>query len=94
MATLDPEHRDIFNKLIKTGDIVIISSHGGFQSRLRLGTVQKINPKMINVIPIDSKLRKVDRRYGEELLVVTNDPRVSAWVLMNCATPLKKRGNK
>ncbi len=94
MAKLDPEHRDIFNRIIKTGDVVVISSTGGWQRRLRLGTVQKINPKMINVIPVDSKLRKIDRRYGEELLVVTDDPRVSAYMLMNCATPLTKRGNK
>ena len=77
-------HRDIFNHDIKLNDTVLLSVSGGWGMRLTLGTIKKINPKMINVQPIGSK--RLERRYPEEVLVVTHDPRMTAYMLKNADT--------
>ena len=83
------KHKDIFGRILQVDDIVIVSAHGGFERRLRLGIVKKLNPKMVNILPYGS--RKIDRRYSDELLVVTDDPRVSAYLLTYSKGTAKRR---
>ena len=82
-------HKDIFGRQVNVDDVVLVSSNNGFDRRLKVGIVKKINPKMINILPVGSK--KIDRRYSNELLVVTDDPRVSAYMLINAGKPIPKR---
>lgn len=84
-----PVHRDIFNAELCVGDLVIISAKGGFTSRLVVGKILKLNPKMIKVRPIHSRI--AEHRYGYELLRVTDDPRTTAYILKNSDNPIKRR---
>lgn len=84
-------HKDIFNREIKVGDAVVLSSPTGYGNRLTVGKVQKLNPKMVNVIPVGQS--RVQRRYAIELMVVTDNPGVSAFMLMNGGGN-KKRGQR
>ena len=83
-------HRDIFNKEINVGDAVVLSTTGGWGNRLTVGIVQKLNPKMINVVPSGSN--RTERRYPMELMVVTDNPGVSLFELMGSGS--KKRGQR
>ncbi len=73
-----PEHKDIIGNLIKVGDTVV-SPNG---TRLYVGVVEKINPKMINVKLVATSWRGTERRYPQELLVV-NDPKVTLYLIQN-----------
>lgn len=74
--TSDISHKDILGNAIKVGDIVAYPSH----NQMRIGVVQKLNPKMINVTAIGRKY--VDRKYPSELLTV-DDPKITVYVLKN-----------
>lgn len=86
-----PVHKDIFDKELSVGDIVLVSAKGGFNARLGLGTITKLNPKMINVQLIGKK--KIERRYGYELFCVTDDPRTTAYLLKNSEN-IKRPGSR
>lgn len=70
----DIVHKDILGNPIKVDDTVVYPSHNS----LRIATVQKINPKMINVVAIGR--RYTDRKYPSDLLVV-DDPKITMYIL-------------
>ena len=72
----DISHKDILGNTIKVGDIVAYPSH----NQMKIGVVQKLNPKMVNVVAVGKKW--VDRKYPSELLTV-DDPKISLYVLKN-----------
>ncbi len=82
------EHKDIFGKIIAVGDVVIMPGNN-FTTRLTVGTVKKLNPKMINMIELNKT--RVVRYYPEEVLVVTDDPRVTAYMLLSSGKPKMAR---
>ncbi len=67
-------HKDILGNVINEGDGVVYPHHNS----LKIGTVQKNNPKMIMVRPIGKTY--TDRKYPQELLVV-DDPKISMYIL-------------
>jgi hypothetical protein len=71
-----PVHKDILGNLIKVGDTVVYPD----RNSLSIATVQKINPKMINVVAC--KRTYPDRKYPSDLLVV-NDPKITLYLLKN-----------
>jgi hypothetical protein len=70
-------HKDIIGQEIQVGDAVVSPSG----TNLRVGIVEKINPKMINV-SIVGRRHSVDRRYPDDLLVI-KDSKVTLYVLAN-----------
>lgn len=74
--TSDISHKDILGNNIKVGDIVAYPDH----NNMRIGTITKLNPKMVNIKPINFKW--TDRKYPSELLVV-DDPKITMYVLKN-----------
>ena len=73
---LDVEHKDILENTIRVGDIVAYPAHNS----LKIGTVNKLNPKMINITPVGKKY--TDRKYPSELVCI-NDPRITLYLLKN-----------
>ena len=82
------EHKDIFGRIIAVGDVVIMPGNN-FTTRLTVGTVKKINPKMINIIEFNKT--RVVRYYPYEIFVVTDDPRVTAYMLLSAGKPKMAR---
>jgi hypothetical protein len=70
------EHKDILGNEIKVDNTVVYPSHNS----LRIATVKKLNPKMINVVAIGK--RSPDRKYPDDLLVV-DDPKITMYMLKN-----------
>ena len=68
------EHKDILGNAIRVDDTVVYPSHNS----LRIATVKKLNPKMINVVAIGK--RASDRKYPDDLLVV-DDPKITMYML-------------
>jgi hypothetical protein len=71
----DVIRKDILGTAIKVGDIVAYPDH----NNMRIGTVTKINPKMINVVAISRRVP--DRKYPTDLLVVVDDPKITMYML-------------
>lgn len=67
-------HKDILGNTIKVDDTVVYPSHNS----LKIATVKKINPKMINVVAVGR--RNLDRKYPSDLLVV-DDPKITLYML-------------
>ena len=70
------EHKDILGNPIRVDDVVVYPSHNS----LKIATVKKINPKMINVVAVGRSYP--DRKYPTDLLVV-NDPKITMYILKN-----------
>lgn len=68
------EHKDILGNTIGVDDTVVYPSH----NNLKIATVKKLNPKMINVVAVGSK--SPDRKYPSDLLVV-EDPKITMYML-------------
>jgi hypothetical protein len=74
-----PEHRDKLGKLLAVGDAVCYPSHNS----LELGTVKKLNPKMIKVIEAGrgaSKWYTGSNKYPNDLVKV-DGPEVTMYLL-------------
>jgi hypothetical protein len=69
-----PVHKDIIGNVIKVGDIVVYPSHNS----LSVASVNKLNPKMINVVAVGRSYP--DRKYPLDLLVV-DDPKITMYML-------------
>lgn len=69
-------HKDILGNVLKLDDNVVYPDH----NRMRIGTVVKLNPKMVNVKAIGRSYP--DRKYPQELLVV-DDPKLTMYILKN-----------
>jgi hypothetical protein len=72
----DIVHKDILGNCIRVGDTVVYPSHNS----LKIASVVKLNPKMVNVVAIGRKY--TDRKYPTDLLVV-DDPKITLYVLKN-----------
>lgn len=70
------EHKDILGNPINVDDTVVYPNHNS----LKIATVKKLNPKMINVVAVGKKY--VDRKYPVDLLVV-DDPKITMYILKN-----------
>jgi hypothetical protein len=71
-------HQDIVGHIIEVGDIVV-SPTG---TMLELASVKTISPKMITVFALKKgQSSSGDRRYPSNILVVTDDPKVSLALL-------------
>ena len=72
-------HKDILGNVLKLGDSVVYPDH----NRIKIGTVLKLTPKMVNVKAISRSWKKTpDRKYPKELLVI-NDPKLTMYILKN-----------
>lgn len=69
-------HKDILGNAIKVGDTVVYPYH----NNLKIASVVKLNPIMINVVAIGKK--SPDRKYPTDLLVV-DDPKITLYLLKN-----------
>lgn len=67
-------HKDILGNTIKVDNTVVYPSHNS----LRIASVVKLNPKMVNVVAIGKKYP--DRKYPTDLLVV-DDPKITLYML-------------
>lgn len=71
-----PVHKDIIGNEIKVGSTVVYPYHNS----LKVASVTKLNPKMINVVAIGRSWN--DRKYPNDLLVV-EDPKITMYLLKN-----------
>ena len=71
-----PIHKDILGTTIQVGDTVAYPD----RNSMRIGSVTKLNPKMVNVKAVQRSYD--DRKYPNELLVV-NDPKITIYMLKN-----------
>jgi hypothetical protein len=72
-----PEHKDRLGRLLKIGDCVVYPSHNS----LSVGTVKKLNPKMIKVVPVGTKHRSSwSNKYPQDIVVV-DGPEVTMYLL-------------
>lgn len=78
MATEIPEHRDKLGRIINVGDAVCYPC----QNSLDLGTVKKLNPKMVTVWEVGrhGKWYTGSRKYPQDLVKV-DGPEVSMYLL-------------
>ncbi len=79
MAKAQPEHRDKLGRMLAVGDAVCYPSHNS----LELGTVKKLNPKLITVIEAGrgaSKWYTGSNKYPGDLVKV-DGPEVTMYLL-------------
>jgi hypothetical protein len=79
MAKEQPEHRDKLGRMLAVGDAVCYPSHNS----LGLGTVKKINPKMIKVMEVGrsaSKWYTGSNKYPQDLVKI-DGPEVTMYLL-------------
>jgi hypothetical protein len=70
-------HRDRLNRLLKIGDCVAYPSHNS----LAIGTVKKLNPKMVKVVPLGTKYRSDGTNKYPQDLVLLDGPEVTMYLL-------------
>jgi hypothetical protein len=75
-----PEHRDKLGRLLSVGDAVCYPYHNS----LELGTVKKLNPKMVTVWEVGShsKWYTGAKKYPQDLIKV-DGPEVTMYLLKN-----------
>jgi len=74
-----PEHRDKLGKLLEVGDAVCYPC----QNSLELGTVKKLNPKMVKVFEAgrsNSKWYNGSNKYPQDLVKI-DGPEVTMYLL-------------
>lgn len=74
-----PEHRDKLGKLLEVGDAVCYPC----QNSLELGTVKKLNPKMVKVFEAgrsNSKWYSGSNKYPQDLVKI-DGPEVTMYLL-------------
>lgn len=69
-------HKDILGNDIKVGDACAFPAH----NELKIGTISKLNPKMIDVIQVGKSYWT--RRYPHDVYIV-NDSKLSIYLLKN-----------
>jgi hypothetical protein len=74
MPDVEVVHKDILGNTIKVGDTVVYPAHNS----LKIASVAKLNPKMINVVAVGRTY--TDRKYPTDLLVV-DDPKITMYLL-------------
>lgn len=68
------KHKDILGNDIKVGDACAFPA----QNELKIGTVRKCNPKMLDVVQVGKSYWT--RRYPHDVYVL-NDPKLSLYIL-------------
>jgi len=79
MAKEQPEHRDKLGRVLAVGDAVCYPSHNS----LELGTVKKLNPKMVKVFEAgraNSKWYSGSNKYPQDLVKI-DGPEVTMYLL-------------
>lgn len=75
------EHRDRLGRLLKVGDCVAYPAHNS----LDIGTIKKLNPKMVKVVKIGAKGSwnlKGTNKYPSDL-VLLDGPEVTMYMIKN-----------
>jgi len=73
-----PEHKDLFGQLISIGDCVVYPR----SNMMMVGTVVKLNPKMIGVKAVGARNWGSCNKYPTELVKV-NGSEVTMYLLKN-----------
>jgi hypothetical protein len=73
------EHRDRLGRLLKVGDCVAYPSHNS----LGIGTIKKLNPKMIKVGRIGSKFSSNGTNKYPQDIVLLEGPDVTMYLIKN-----------
>lgn len=73
-----PEHRDKLGRLLKVGDCVAYPSHNS----LSIGTIKKLNPKMVGVAKLGKKSLSSSNKYPGDL-VLLDGPEVTMYLIKN-----------
>jgi len=79
MAKAQPEHRDKLGQMLAVGDAVCYPSHNS----LGLGTIKKINPKMIKVMEAGRRASNWytgSNKYPQDLVKI-DGPEVTMYLL-------------
>jgi hypothetical protein len=71
-------HKDALGRILKIGDCVAYPLHNS----LGIGTVKKLNPKMVGVAKVDSKYRSTSNKYPNDL-VLLDGPEVTMYLIKN-----------
>ena len=67
MSKIEITHKDRLGRELKIGDCVVYPSHNS----LSVGTVKKLNPKMVKVMPVGTKYRSTgSNTYPNDIVVV------------------------
>jgi hypothetical protein len=76
--TAEIAHKDLIGNNIAVGSYVVIPTG----RVLSLGTVTKLNPKMITVLKVKTSrfAHREERRYPKDLLVI-DDPKITLYML-------------
>lgn len=77
MTSTDPQHKDILGKPLTVGCCVVFS----VSNSLYVGTVVKLNPKMVKVKHVNSRSRE-QNKYPTDLAVVDGSE-VTMYLLKN-----------
>ena len=78
MAKEIPQHRDKLGRLLKVGDCVAYPG----SNTLIIGTVKKLNPKMVGVARVGKKGWGPSNKYPSDL-VLLEGPEVTMYVIKN-----------
>lgn len=73
-----PEHRDKLGRLLKVGDCVAYPG----SNTLMIGTVKKLNPKMVGVAMLGKHKWGPSNKYPSDL-VLLEGPEVTMYLLKN-----------
>lgn len=76
MAKELPEHRDKLGRLLKVGDCVAYP--GG--NTLIIGTIKKLNPKMVGVVRVGKSSWGPSNKYPSDL-VLLDGPEVTMYLI-------------
>jgi hypothetical protein len=71
-------HKDALGRILKVGDCVAYPSHNS----LGIGTVKKLNPKMVGVVKVGGKYRSTSNKYPNDL-VLLDGPEVTMYLIKN-----------
>ena len=72
------EHKDRLGRSLKVGDCVAVGHHNG----LMIGTIKKLNPKMLKVVRVGTRYARSDgyNKYPSEC-VLLDGPEVTMFLL-------------
>ena len=75
---IEIQHRDRLGRLLKLGDCVAVGHHNG----LMIGTIKKINPKMLKICQVGSAYSRSEgyNKYSSEC-VLLDGPEVTMFLL-------------
>ena len=70
-------HADILGNAIQVGEVCVYPAY----NELKIGTITKLNPKMIDVVGIGKSYHT--RRYPHDVYLISNDSKLSMYLLKN-----------